>query len=140
MLATLPTTDRAGFYEARLTRTSGKAEVRHYAVNVDAAEGDLRMLSGPDLAQRLQPEVKYQFTQAATFELALGEESGHNLQQALLYLLIILLIGEQILAWSASYHPAAAAKPAGADSLDSKEFQEAPHDPQLLAGGRRRRP
>jgi hypothetical protein len=110
--ATLPGTDRAGFYQARLTRTGGKVELRHYAVNVDAAEGDLRMLAGPDLATRLQPEVKYEFFPAAAFEMAVGEESGHNLQDALLALLVLLLIGEQVLAWSASYHPPAGAKAA----------------------------
>ena len=38
-----------------------------------------------------------------------GEQAGYNLGQSLLYLLVALLIGEQILAWSASYHPPGAA-------------------------------
>ena len=51
-LATLPATDRSGFYEARLTnKTTGKTESRRYAVNVDAAEGDLRALFGEELAE-----------------------------------------------------------------------------------------
>ena len=74
---------------------------------MDAAEGDLRRCSAPDLAERLQPEVKYQFDQAETFEAALGEQAGYNLKDTLLYLLVALLIGEQVLAWSASYHPPA---------------------------------
>ena len=69
-LATFAQTDRSGFYEAQLTRSSGKVESRREAVNVDPAEGDLRALFGPDLASRLQPQVKYQFDQAETFELA----------------------------------------------------------------------
>ena len=45
-LATLPATDRSGFYEARLTnKSTGKTESRRWAVNVDAAEGDLRACS-----------------------------------------------------------------------------------------------
>ncbi len=111
-LATLSATDRSGFYEARLTnKTTGKTESRRFAVNVDAAEGDLQAIDGPDLAARLQrePAVKYQFAQVETFEAAVGEQAGYNLKDTLLYLLIALLIGEQVLAWSASYHPPAAA-------------------------------
>ena len=112
-LATLAQTDRSGFYEAQLARSNGKIEIRREAVNVDPAEGDLRALFGPDLAARLQPEVKYQFDQAETFELALDQRAGYNLSDAVLYLLIALLIGEQLLAFSASYHPAAREKAAG---------------------------
>ena len=86
---------------------TARSKSRRYAVNVDAAEGDLRALFGPELASRLQPEVKYQFDQAATFELALGQRPATTSASRLLYLLVVLLIGEQMLAWSASYHPAA---------------------------------
>jgi hypothetical protein len=110
-LATFPRTDRAGVYEARLTnKITGKTESRRWAVNVDAAEGDLRALFGPELAARLQPEVRYQFAPAETYEAAVGEQAGYNLGQALLYLLVALLLAEQILARSASYHPPAAVR------------------------------
>jgi hypothetical protein len=107
LLATLPPTERSGFYEVQLTKTTGKAEVRHLAVNVDPQEGDLRNLSGADLAARLAPEVKYDFEHAASFQTDLGEASGRNLSEFLLYLLLLLLVGEQLLAWSAGYHPVA---------------------------------
>jgi hypothetical protein len=109
-LAAFPATDRSGFYEARLTnKITGKSESRRWAVNVDAAEGDLRALFGEELAARLQPEVHYQFAPADTFEMSVGQQAGYNLGESLLYLLVALLIGEQILAWSASYHPPARA-------------------------------
>ncbi|MGA2617785.1 MAG: BatA domain-containing protein [Thermoguttaceae bacterium] len=98
-------TDVAGFYEAQLTRSSGKPESRSFAVNVDPAEGDLKALFGRDLAARLLPEVKYQFERAASFQTELGELGGHNLSDLLLYLLLVLLVAEQWLAWSAGYHP-----------------------------------
>ena len=98
-------TETSGLYEARLTTIAGKPEVRHFAVNVDAAEGDLKALFGADLAARLLPEVKYQFEPAARFESNMGEPGGRNLSEFLLYLLIVLLIGEQLLAWAISYHP-----------------------------------
>ena len=88
-LATLPATDRSGFYEARLTnKSTGKTESRHWAVNVDAAEGDLRALFGQELAARLQPEVTYQFLPADTFEASVGQQAGYNLGESLLYLLV----------------------------------------------------
>jgi len=106
LAATLPETQRSGFYEVQLTKTTGKSEVRQLAVNVDPSEGDLKALFGPDLAARLSPAVKYDFEQAASFQSDLGEAGGRNLSELLLYLLIVLLIAEQLLAWSASYHPA----------------------------------
>jgi len=100
----LPETDIGGIYEARLTKTDGAAEVRRYAFNVDPQEGDLKSLDGPRLAVRL-PGVEYQYDQSSAFQYSGHELAGYNLGEALLYLLILLLIGEQILAWSASYHP-----------------------------------
>ena len=110
-VAKLAQAERAGFYEAQLTKTSGnKRETRRFAVNVNTAEGDLAALDGTELAKRLQPQVKYKFAQAAAFELSAGDQAGFNLSQSILYFLVFLLICEQILAWSASYHPAAAGK------------------------------
>jgi hypothetical protein len=97
-------TERSGIYQAELSRKDGTAEVRSYAFNVDPEEGNLRALSGPELASRLEG-LKYQYEQASTFQPALNELAGYNISQWLLYLLVVLLIGEQILAWSASYHP-----------------------------------
>ncbi len=49
--------------------------------------------------------VKYQYDQAAAFQSIAGEVAGYNLGEAILYGLVLLLVAEQILAWSASYHP-----------------------------------
>ena len=56
-------TETAGFYKALLTQPSHKTEIRNFAVNVDPGEGDLRALTGPDLASRLAP-LKYEFEYA----------------------------------------------------------------------------
>ena len=79
-------------------------ETRRYAVNVDPAEGDLAVVDSQQLAGRLEG-VKYQFTPAATFQATAAAAAGYNLADPILYGLIILLVGEQLLAWSASYHP-----------------------------------
>ncbi len=104
-------TDAAGFYQADLTRTDGAEEQRLFAVNVDAAEGDLNTVSGPQLATRLG-DVKYNYVQASSFQYTVSEMAGYNVSQWLLYLLVAMLIGEQILAYFTSYHPPARTKAA----------------------------
>ncbi len=96
-------TETAGFYKALLTQPSHKTEVRNFAVNVDAEEGDLRALTGPDLASRLAP-LKYEFEYAANYDRKLDETQGRNLGDSFLLLLVIVLILEQWFAWSCSYH------------------------------------
>jgi hypothetical protein len=106
--ATFTETGRPGFCTFQWTpaKGGGSTDRPHYrAVNVDTAEGDLAALLGPELAARLMPEVRYEFQPASTFQSTPGEQDQYNLSDALLYLLLLLLIGEQILAWSASYHP-----------------------------------
>jgi hypothetical protein len=104
LTASFPDTAESGFYEAQLTLANNAPETRRYAVNVDPAEGDLAALQGEQLATRLQG-VKYRYQQAAAFQAVSAELAGSNLAEAILYALILLLIGEQVLAWSASYHP-----------------------------------
>jgi hypothetical protein len=114
LTASLFDTDQSGFYEAQLSRADNSVETRRYAMNVDPSEGDLAALDGQRLAPRLDG-VKYQYEQAAAFQSTTSELAGYNLGEAILYALVLLLIGEQILAWSASYHPrrSAVAQPQG---------------------------
>ena len=106
LAATLADTDQAGFYEAHLSKTDGSGEIRRYAVNVQPSEGDLELVAGPQLADRLEG-VRYEYAEAASFQPTSRELAGTNLSQSLLYSLVALLILEQLLAWSASYHPPA---------------------------------
>jgi Mg-chelatase subunit ChlD len=102
-------TDRSGVYETQLTRKDGATEVRRRAFNVDSDEGDLKAMTGEQLAARLE-DIEYEYKQAADFQVTAEELAGYNLSDALLYLLILMLLGEQLLAYSASYHPPAWAK------------------------------
>jgi len=97
-------TDAPGVYRAELTRMDGSTETRHYALNVDPGEGDLAHLGAGELAERLKG-VKYRYLRAGSFEYESGETAGRDLSEAILYGLIVLLVGEQLLAYSASYHP-----------------------------------
>ena len=105
-----PDADLSGIYEAQLTTAGGAEESRFFAVNVDASEGNLETIAGPDagreIAAKLDP-VTCQYEEASAFRGTVGEHAGYNLGEKLLYFLILLLIGEQVLAWSCSYHPSA---------------------------------
>jgi hypothetical protein len=103
-LATLPDTDSAGIYEVQLTANDNTQQVTDFAFNVDAAEGDLSKIGQQQLADELTG-VSYEYHHAGDLYFDSSEMQGFNLSETLLYVLIVLLIGEQLLAYSASYHP-----------------------------------
>lgn len=105
--ASFEATDAAGIYRVELAHLDGSAETRHFAVNVDPSEGDLAHLGAAELASRLT-DVKYRYLRAGGFEYDVGDAAGYDLSEAMLYGLVVLLIGEQLLAYSAGYHPRAA--------------------------------
>jgi len=98
-------TDRAGIYEAWPITTKGEIDLHRWAFNVDPNEGDLTPLASADLIARLDP-VKVNYHVADQYEQEEIASSGYNLSTLLLFGLIALLIGEQALAYSASYHVA----------------------------------
>lgn len=104
LTATLTSTDKSGVYRVQLARKDGVEDIRHLAVNIEPEEGDLQTLESQQLASHLEG-VAYKYERASLFQVAGGEAAGYNLGQSLLYLLVLLLIAEQLLAWSASYHP-----------------------------------
>jgi len=77
--------------------------VRRWAFEVDPAEGDLRTVPPADLLTRLDP-VKVNFHQAEQYRQDEVAPSGYNLSLLVLGLLLALLVGEQYLAYAASYH------------------------------------
>ena len=95
--------------------------MRRFAVNVDPDEGDLKLIDGEQLATRLKG-VKYDYRQASEFTGTNHELAGSNLTDAVLCVLVALLVGEQLLAYSASYHSAAR--------------KDGAHEPELPAPGR----
>jgi Aerotolerance regulator N-terminal len=98
-------TDRAGIYEAWPKTTKGEIDLRRWALNVDPDEGDLTPVSSADLLTRLDP-VKVNYHLADQYHQDEVASSGYNLSTLLLAGLILLLVGEQVLAYSASYHVA----------------------------------
>jgi hypothetical protein len=96
-------TDRPGIYEAWLRTTKGQTEVRRWAMQVDPAEGDLRSVPAADLLTRLDP-VKVNYHPADQYRQDDVAQPGYNLSLLVLGLVLALLVGEQYLAYAASYH------------------------------------
>jgi hypothetical protein len=94
---------RSGIYETWRTTTDGKTIIDRVAVNVEPREGDLTMATDADLASKLAP-VKLAISHAED-ELGTESEASNNFSLPLMALLIGLLLLEQVLSYSASYHP-----------------------------------
>ena len=105
LTAVLSDTSTAGIYEAQWTQRSGGEVVAHqFAVNVDPREGNLDRLDSAGLADRLQG-IKYLYQQAQDVAYDGERLAGPNLGRFFMWLLIVVLLLEQVLAYSASYHP-----------------------------------
>jgi len=97
-------TDRSGVYEAWLYALEGSPEVRRYALNVNTAESDLAVSDPKALTQYLEP-AEITLVRWDEFIEDPEKQAGANITLLALGLLITLLLGEQALAYSASYHP-----------------------------------
>ena len=105
LTAGLAATDFSGVYRVRLQRRDGQEETREFAYNVDPDEGDLRIVPGAQLARQYRGVARYE--RAAEFQSAGDTQAGYQMTDLLLYVLAGLLVLEQLLAWSASYHRSA---------------------------------
>jgi hypothetical protein len=107
LTAILTDTWTSGIYEAQLAeRPSGQLDSRRFAVNIDPTEGALERLDGRQLADRLEG-ITYHYQQARDLVYDADRLAGPNLGKYFMLLLIVLLLGEQLLAYATSYHPAA---------------------------------
>lgn len=95
-------TDRSGVYELWLRNLSGDPEARRTALNVDPREGNLAIASDAELIAKLSP-VPVTIAHAED-EIGAESEAANNFSLPLMTLLVVLLIAEQALAYSASYH------------------------------------
>jgi hypothetical protein len=103
-------TDRSGIYVVRPVTLEGVPETRRFAVNVSPTEGDMDLLPEAELAESLQPIRAQVYRADDVADLATGQE-GFAWSQILAFLLVGLLLGEQALAYSASYHTTPGGKP-----------------------------
>jgi len=103
-------TDRRGVYEAWKVTKEGESEVLRYALNVDPHEGDLAVVASSRLAESLSP-IKFDFHRWEEIGFDLVDQPGSNWSDLFMVILICLLLGEQVMAYAASYHPARGGTP-----------------------------
>ena len=103
--ATLAETSVAGGYTARWRRLDGTERERLFAVNVAADEGQLERI-GRERLDRVLAGVAFKYDRAESLEPDTTTLAGVPLVKPLLYMLAAVLILEQLLAYSASYHAA----------------------------------
>ena len=97
----------AGDYldESGQLRTDGKGDVRRFALNVDPNEGDNQLESDSKLRDNIENE-KIEIRGAGDTDYAAGIGDQTNFDWILAAFLAMFLVVEQLLAYSASYHPA----------------------------------
>ncbi len=92
-----------GVTEVWTTALAGERLVKNFARNTPSQEGELKKISASDLLSGLRPvEAKYRTAESLSATVALAGLT--NRQGLLLLLLVLFLLIEQFLAWSASYH------------------------------------
>ncbi|MCA9103442.1 MAG: BatA domain-containing protein [Planctomycetales bacterium] len=106
LVATLEDADRVGFYTVHANSPSGEAETWKLAVNVNPDEGELQLVTNPQLASRLE-NVDYDVHDSRDIELDSHGMDRSNLSTFVLVALLLLLLAEQALAYSASGHSTA---------------------------------
>lgn len=102
--AQLGDTNFSGIYQAQLSALDGQVDTQRTAYNVVPEEGNLQRLDRTQLAARL-PGLKYDYHEAGEQDFDSAQLAGLNLGDDLMILLIVILLGEQVLAYAASYHP-----------------------------------
>ncbi len=104
----VPDITRAGIYELELTTREHKKELKPYVFNVAPEEGDLALVATEELSKMYVKDNKNILVlQPGTIGGQIDDSARSSLSELLLYGLIVLLILEQMLAYSASYHPPA---------------------------------
>ncbi len=102
----VPDISRAGIYELELNTRENKKELKTYVFNVAPEEGDLALVSTEKLNAMYGKDNKnIMVLQPGTIGGQIDDSTRSSLSELLLYGLILLLICEQMLAYSASYHP-----------------------------------
>jgi hypothetical protein len=109
-------TDRAGIYEAWTTTLLGETQVHRFALNVDPSEGNLATANPAELSLALAP-VQVDIQKAENVSYLAARQSGYNRSLLVMLLLVGLLLAEQALAYSASYHTSARSWDARSPSL-----------------------
>ena len=102
-------THTSGIYDALYRDNSGQYHASRFALNVNPLEGNLTIANRQQLLEKLEP-VKVELRNPDDYLDTAIQQAGGSASTWLMWLLIIALAGEQLLAFSASYHPAKGGK------------------------------
>lgn len=104
--ATFRDTDEPGIYRVQVFNQAQQPESRLFAYNVPVAESDLALATTANLRKRVGEAGGVSIQEPGQFAWLQGQEAGSEIRQWLLWGLLALLLGEQLLAYRMSYHPA----------------------------------
>lgn len=96
-------TDEPGIYGLSLTTAQSEQEVRRFAFNVDSAESELALANPQQLLAGLSA-IRPSLVDWDQYNPEPQQKAASSLGRFLLILLIGLLVVEQVLAYSSSYH------------------------------------
>ncbi len=97
-------TDRSGVYVAQLTSLDGQSKQRRFVANPPTSESDLAILESQELSTQLD-DLGVEIHNVDEMQYEGTNQDGFSWGQFLAGALVLLLLGEQLFAYSASYHP-----------------------------------
>jgi hypothetical protein len=104
LIGEIPRVEKSGVYHVQLQSQEGNVERRDFAFNVVAeGEGDLTLARRERLATQFA-DLDVYFHEASDMSVHEERLAGRQLSESLFGGLIMLLLAEQALAYSASYH------------------------------------
>lgn len=103
LTARLPHVATSGIVEAQMQLLDGQFDTRVFAFNVPVGEGDLQLVTPNDLSHKLAG-TEFELHNAADMVIDSQQLAGVQLNNSLFAILILLLLGEQLLAYVASFH------------------------------------
>ncbi len=98
-------TDHPGIYTVQLKRQDQTVEQRMHAFNFPNSESDLELANSEELRKLTGNRSEIQIQEAGEFQWIQGQEAGREITNAILLILFLILICEQLLAYRLSYHP-----------------------------------
>ncbi|NOX55001.1 MAG: VWA domain-containing protein [Planctomycetes bacterium] len=104
LVANFRETDAPGVYVVQLARQDQTTEERWLAYNFPVDESELATMTERDLKRSIGPDVPVHVQQPGDLTWIGGKSAGQEVRDWLLALLVILLLGEQLLAWHMGYH------------------------------------
>ncbi|REJ90402.1 MAG: VWA domain-containing protein [Planctomycetota bacterium] len=103
--ATFRETDDPGVYAVRMTTQNREQQERWIAYNVPASESELAVVSDDQIRAEAGDAENLTIQQAGVFDWIRSDSPGEDVRWLLLFLLVLVGVCEQALAYRLSYHP-----------------------------------